>query len=141
VFFHEPFYIKRQCQIGSSLASHSGVWGSNIRPDTDYPEVPLLSLSGNTLPQYYHLLAQPSISLTSNNPTTRRYIHCRNANREQIVHIHDTLCYTSTHAKISQFFISLQVFPLKCCKKVKRELVAMLNLTPRHKNLWVNDGA
>ena len=84
VFLQDPLYIERQCHIGSSPASHSRVWGSNIRPDTDHPEVPLLSLSGHTLPQYYHLLVQPSISLTSNNPTTRRYIHCGNVNREQI---------------------------------------------------------
>ena len=79
VFLQELFYIERQSQVGSSPTSHSGVWASNIRPDTDHPEVPLPSLSGNTLPQYFHLLAQPSISLASNNPT-----HCRNANREQI---------------------------------------------------------
>ena len=75
VFLQELVYIERQCQVGSSPTSHSRVWESNIRQDTDHPEVPLPSLSGHTLPQYFHLLAQLSVSLTSNNPTIRRYIH------------------------------------------------------------------
>jgi hypothetical protein len=33
---------------------------------------------------YYHLLAQPSNALTSNDPTIRRYMHCRNTNCERI---------------------------------------------------------